>query len=77
MIKSMPLAPAGVGVGEVAFQSLLPLYGESGTLGVALSLTYTLTYFVFSLAGGVILLTSRDRVSTAQMQAEMAAGKGV
>jgi hypothetical protein len=77
MIKSVPLAPAGVGVGEVAFQSLLPLYGESGTLGVALSLTYTLTYFVFSLAGGVILLTSRDRVSTAQMQAEMAAGKGV
>ncbi|MFN0205383.1 MAG: YbhN family protein [Planctomycetota bacterium] len=71
MIKSAPLSPSGWGVGEFAFQKLLPLYGESATLGVALSITYNLTYLVFSLAGGIILLTSRDRVSAAEMQASL------
>lgn len=68
IIKSVPLAPAGWGVGELAFNQLLPLYGESGTLGVALSITYNLTYVAFSLVGGVILLTSRERISASQMQ---------
>ncbi|MBI3818143.1 MAG: flippase-like domain-containing protein [Planctomycetes bacterium] len=68
MIKSVPLAPAGWGVGELAFNKLLPLYGESGTAGVALSITYNLTYLAFSLVGGFILLTARDRVSAAEMQ---------
>lgn len=72
IIKSVPLAPAGWGVGELAFSQLLPLYGESGTLGVALSVTYNLTYIAFSLVGGFILLTSRDRVSAAEMQQGLA-----
>lgn len=68
MIKSLPLAPSGWGVGEAAFKELLPLYGESGTLGVALSILYNLTYLGFSLVGGFILLTSRERISATEMQ---------
>ena len=70
MAKSAPIAPAGWGIGEGLFAKLLPLYGESATLGVALSITYQLTYLLFSLAGGVILATlpARDRVSSDEMQ---------
>ena len=68
MIKSVPLAPSGWGIGEAAFAKLLPLYGESPAMGVALSITYQLTYLVFSLAGGFILLTSREKVSAVEMQ---------
>lgn len=68
MAKSVPLTPAGWGVGEALFARLAPLYGESATLGVALSIAYNLTYLGFSLVGGVLLLTSRDRVSASEMQ---------
>lgn len=68
MIKSVPLTPSGWGVGEATFGKLLPLYGETAAMGVALSITYQLTYVLFSLAGGLILLFSRDRVSAAEMQ---------
>lgn len=68
MAKSVPLTPSGWGVGEALFAKLLPLYGESATLGVALSITYQLTYLAFSLAGGVLLATSSERASAAEMQ---------
>jgi uncharacterized protein (TIRG00374 family) len=73
MIKSVPLTPSGWGIGEATFAKLLPLYGESPAMGVALSVTYQLTYLLFSLAGGVILLTSRERVSAAEMESAVAA----
>lgn len=68
IIKSVPIAPSGWGIGEAAFAVLLPLYQESATMGVALSITYQLTYLIFSLAGGFILLTSREKVSAEEMQ---------
>ena len=68
IIKSVPLAPSGWGIGEAAFAMLLPLYQETATMGVALSITYQLTYLAFSLAGGVILLTSREKVSASEME---------
>ena len=68
MAKSVPLTPAGWGVGEALFAKLLPLYGETPTLGVALSITYQLTYLAFSLVGGVLLATSSERASAAEME---------
>jgi uncharacterized membrane protein YbhN (UPF0104 family) len=59
IISSLPLAPAGIGVGEAAFSYFYGLVGVAGPEATALSLTYRFTTIVISLFGGLLLLTGR------------------
>jgi uncharacterized protein (TIRG00374 family) len=62
IISALPVAPAGWGVGEVAF---LYFFGEAGvaeTDATSLSVTFRLTSTLISLLGGVFLLLDRKRV---------------
>jgi hypothetical protein len=62
MISSLPIAPAGWGVGEAAFQYFFQQVGVGAAAAVALSLTYRLTAMLISLLGGVFLALDRKRV---------------
>src|SRR6185295_11301708 len=55
-ISSVPITPAGWGVGEWAFGSLFHVLGSPSTLGVAVSVAYRLLTAVPGLVGGVFLL---------------------
>jgi uncharacterized protein (TIRG00374 family) len=62
IISSLPIAPAGWGVGEFAFQHFYAQVGVGVAAATALSLTYRLTATMISLLGGVFLAIDRKRV---------------
>jgi len=61
IISSLPIAPAGIGVGETAFKHFFGLVGVAGGDAVALSLTYRFTAMISSLLGGVFLVLDRKK----------------
>ena len=61
LISAVPLAPAGWGVGELAFQALFRMIGASPAMGVAVSVTYRLSQLAIGLLGGVFLLLPSSR----------------
>jgi glycosyltransferase 2 family protein len=61
IISSLPIAPAGIGVGEAAFVYFYGTVGVAQPEATALSLTYRFTTIVISLFGGVLLLFDRKR----------------
>jgi len=69
IISSLPLAPAGWGVGEQAFVFFFGTVGVVAADATALSLTYRLTATLISLLGGVFLVFDRKRVM-AELPAE-------
>jgi uncharacterized protein (TIRG00374 family) len=60
-ISSVPVTPAGWGVGEWAFGSLFHVLGSPSTLGVAVSVAYRLLTAVPGLVGGMFLLLPGGR----------------
>jgi uncharacterized protein (TIRG00374 family) len=60
-ISSVPITPAGWGVGEWAFGSLFHILGSPSTLGVAVSVAYRLLTAVPGLVGGLFLLLPGGR----------------
>ena len=60
-ISSLPITPAGWGVGEWAFGSLFHVLGSPSTLGVAVSVAYRLLTAVPGLVGGIFLLLPGGR----------------
>ena len=84
IVSAIPIAPNGWGVGEGLFRWLFGKYGAiyvagdlgnavqvMGTRAVALSVLYRLHLTVWSLLGGVFVLTSRERVTKADIQHEV------
>jgi uncharacterized protein (TIRG00374 family) len=69
IISSLPIAPAGWGVGEQAFVYFFGTVGVAAADATALSLTYRLTATLISLLGGVFLVFDRRRVM-AELPAE-------
>ncbi len=65
IISAIPIAPAGWGIGEMAFQRFYGNIGMSVELAVSLSFTYRLSAMLLSLLGAVFLLLDRERVMTA------------
>jgi len=61
MISSLPLAPAGWGVGETAFQHFFSTVNVAEDASVALSFTYRLTATLISLLGGLFLVVDRKK----------------
>jgi uncharacterized protein (TIRG00374 family) len=62
MISSIPIAPAGWGVGETAFQHFFSAVDVAKADSVALSFTYRLTATLISLLGGLFLVVDRKKV---------------
>jgi len=73
IISSVPLTPAGWGVGEVVFRTLFGAVGVAGTAAVTMSIIYRLTQALWTLPGGVFLMVQRDRPAIADVEAEMPA----
>ena len=69
-ISSVPIFPAGWGVGEALFGSLFHLLGEAAALGVAVSVTYRLLTTALGLAGGVFLLLPGGRDVRKEIEAD-------
>lgn len=72
IVSSVPIAPGGWGVGELAFRELFLMVGASATLGVAVSVTFRLCQMSLGLLGGLFLLLPGERVDLAQMETETA-----
>ena len=85
IVSAVPLAPNGWGVGEALFGTLFAKFGAGSlvglvpdpaqvmrTRGVALSVLYRLHTTIWSLVGGAMLLLDRDRVTQAEIDAEVA-----
>jgi uncharacterized protein (TIRG00374 family) len=62
IISSLPIAPAGIGVGEAAFNWFYAGVGVAQADATALSLTYRFTAIIISLFGGLLLAFDRRRV---------------
>lgn len=68
IVSALPIAPAGLGIGESAYGYLFREFGRSYAVGIACSLIYRMTFMIFSLCGGLFLLFDRERVSTREME---------
>jgi len=73
-VSSLPIAPSGLGVGEVLFGYLFHLLGSTQALGVALSVTYRLLTVALNVSGGVFLLLPGGKEVRAEIEHEQQAG---
>lgn len=84
MVSAVPIGPNGWGVGEVLYAYLFGTYcaGYLGpsvanpvyvmrTQAVALSVLYRIHLTLWSLLGGILVLLGKDRVTRAEVQAEI------
>jgi len=71
IISSVPLTPAGWGVGEVVFQVMFGAVGVGKTAAVTMSVLYRLTQAIWTLPGGAVLLFQRDRATVEEVEKEM------
>ncbi len=69
-VSSLPLAPSGLGVGEVLIGYLFHLLGSTQPLGVAVSVTYRLLTVALNLAGGIFLLLPGGKEMRAEIEHE-------
>ena len=76
IVASLPVAPGGWGLGEATYQFLFELIGASGTLGVAVSVSFRLCQVVLSLIGGLFLLAPGAQLDLEQVEAEAEAATG-
>lgn len=73
-VSSLPIAPSGLGVGEVLIGYLFHMLGSTQSLGVAVSVTYRLLTVVLNLSGGVFLLLPGGKEVRAEIEHEQGQG---
>jgi uncharacterized membrane protein YbhN (UPF0104 family) len=73
-VSSLPIAPSGLGVGEVLIGYLFHLLGSSQPLGVAVSVTYRLLTVALNLSGGIFLLLPGGKEVRAEIEHEQQSG---
>lgn len=72
MITSLPILPAGWGVGEAAYVFGFALVGVPATQAITLSVVYRISHNIFwGLPGGVMFMASPRRVTRREMAAEL------
>jgi hypothetical protein len=71
ILSSIPLTPAGWGVGEMLFQTFFGAVGVAATTAVTMSVVYRLTQALWTLPGGVMLMFQKERPTIEQVEAEM------
>lgn len=69
IISSIPVTPAGWGVGEAVFKVLFGAVGVPGGAAVTMSVIYRLGQAIWTLPGGVMFMFQRDKVSAAEVEA--------
>lgn len=69
-VSSLPLAPSGLGVGEVLIGYLFHLLGSTQPLGVAVSVTYRLLTVALNVSGGLFLLLPGGKEVRAEIEHE-------
>jgi len=69
-VSSLPIAPSGLGVGEVLIGYLFHVLGSTQPLGVAVSVTYRLVTVALNLSGGVFLLLPGGKEVRAEIEHE-------
>ena len=74
-LSAIPVAPAGLGVGELLFGSLFELAGGSWAIGVATSLAWRLVLVGLGLLGGAGALLPGGRQLHREFKSAAAAGK--
>ncbi|MDF1800431.1 MAG: lysylphosphatidylglycerol synthase transmembrane domain-containing protein [Planctomycetota bacterium] len=72
IVSSVPIAPAGWGVGEAVYAFLFQMIHAPETLGVAISASFRICQVLLSLLGGLFLLSSGARVELEELEAEVA-----
>ena len=84
--SAVPIGPAGWGVGEFLYGSLFGAFGAKyvenaadpetvmATRAVALSVLYRLHLMAWSMVGGLLTLTAKERVTRADVEDEIARG---
>jgi len=73
-VSSLPIAPSGLGVGEVLIGYLFHVLGSTQPLGVAVSVTYRLVTVALNLSGGVFLLLPGGKEVRAEIEHGQQAG---
>ncbi len=74
-VSSVPVSPAGWGIGEGLYGKFFEWFGSTFTLGVAASILFRLTTQVgFGLLGGLVWVLSRER-SGGELQAVTGSGE--
>ncbi len=67
LINAIPLAPAGLGIGELGFGAVFALFGSD--MGDELALVYHAIVFIYGLGlGGIIYLLSDMRVNVSEIR---------
>jgi len=61
MVSSIPVAPAGWGIGEMAFRAFFAAVGVAATAAVTISVVYRLSQALCTLPGGLIIMLQKDR----------------
>ncbi|MHC4712511.1 MAG: lysylphosphatidylglycerol synthase transmembrane domain-containing protein [Planctomycetota bacterium] len=75
ILSSVPITPAGWGVGEVLFGAFFGAVGVAPGAAVTMSVIYRLTQALWTLPGGVMLMFQRDRPTVEEVGAEMGNGR--
>lgn len=71
IVSSIPIAPAGWGIGEIAFKTLFAAVGVAATAAVTISVVYRLSQAIWTLPGGVTLMLQKDRPTVEEVEKEM------
>ncbi len=74
IVSSVPLTPAGWGVGEVVFQFFFGIVGVARTPAVTLSVIYRLTQAIWTLPGAVVMMFQRERPTVEEVEKEVGGG---
>jgi len=72
IVSSIPIAPAGWGVGEAAYVFLFKMIGAMPSLGVAISVSFRICQMLLSLLGGLFLLAPGARADLDELEHEVA-----
>src|SRR5208283_4025119 len=71
VVMSIPVAPAGLGIGQIAFYTLFQfVFPGNGNLGSSMSVVFHLTYIAASLSGIVFYLAAPTRAATTAVSPE-------
>jgi len=71
IVSSIPVAPAGWGIGEVAFKTFFGAVGVGAAAAVTISVVYRLTQALWTLPGGIILMIQKERPTFEEVEEEM------
>lgn len=71
MVSSIPVAPAGWGIGEMAFKTFFAAVGVAATAAVTISVVYRLSQAICTLPGGLIIMVQKKRPTYEEAHGEV------